>query len=189
MSGSWLSDRALSHRGAAKVAVRLSDALLHLGNTVGDYQAARDGQERTHESLSGWWPKFEHRFRPAEDVWRQVAQTLAWEWRVMFGEILEARDQVAALVDEARRSNTDGPQHARLTERMEILYVRMDSFYHLAEQRTDTSRGRWWFREPGVWWEERQAWDSNAWRMSGPHGAFSTTGGSSPDYNMPGESG
>lgn len=153
--------------------------------------------ERPYEPVEEWWPKFVHRFKPAEQVWQLEGSAIlqADEGGREFGAVLAARDELAEQVVDAwslvsgetgpwpaakwaalARQRARAPQPAttltapvfpELLDPTTVLEERIDAFYETARERT-CRVGKKWLRQRSVWAQENAAWDSHAWNRSGP---------------------
>ena len=150
---------------------------IHLGNVVDrnreSWEAMQRGEEyRPLEELADWWPKFVHRFRPAEKLWQRDGPTILrrdWQAQHMFGDVLIARDYLAERIAETRQSTTaNAPLYPELFGPTKALDVLMIEFYRVAAATTNVGRMKWW--RGSVWAQERKAWarEEPAWYASGP---------------------
>jgi hypothetical protein len=130
------------------------------------------GEDCRFEAVADWWPKFTHRFVPAEEMWRLDGSTiLAPDQRAqaMFADILAARDALAGHVAESIGSSvpTNTSQYPELIDPTKSLSLRMAAFGDMAEQRSSVGKP---FR-PTIWSQELDAWQPlvEEWRLRGPH--------------------
>jgi hypothetical protein len=165
-------------RSLARIGVRLLMPAIHLGNVVDrnreSWEALQRGEQyRPFEELADWWPKFVHRFIPAEEVWQRDSSTILredQEAQAMFEEIIAARDALADCIEEARSNPTSAPLYPELFEPTEVLDAKLTAFYEMAGRRSGgVGRMKWW--RGSVWAQERKAWQAPEaeWRASGSH--------------------
>ena len=130
------------------------------------------------ETPSSFWPKFEHRFRPAEERW--VAEALPEAERAgvhgqhvrgLFDGIVVARDRLAiALPSDGRPPTTRAEGQAVLIP-MRQLVAAMDAFMDYARDvDSDVPERRGWKAKRA----ERAKWDAlnteiDRWWSQGPH--------------------
>ena len=122
------------------------------------WEALQLGQECPSEELADWWPKFVHRFRPAEKLWQRDGPTILrrdWQAQHMFGDVLIARDYLAERIAETRQSTTaNAPLYPELFGPTKALDVLMIEFYRVAAATTNVGRMKWW--RGSVWAQERK---------------------------------
>ncbi len=114
------------------------------------------------ESPSSFWPKFEHRFRPAEEAWFADALPAALsagktgeEAITLFTEVLAARDDLAAaLPPDGQTPQTRKGGQAVLAP-MKRLGEAMSAYHHYSRKLGGVlPRGfneevtRWWYEGP-----------------------------------------
>ena len=166
-------------RSLARIGVRLLFPAIHLGNVVTRNQEALAAIERGEddhcpfEVLSDWWPKFVHRFIPAEEIWQRDGTMILREDQLaqtMFGEIIAARDALADRIDEARSNPTSAPLYPELFNPTEALDAKLTAFHEMAWRRSGSVGRMKWLRG-SVWAQESKAWQvpEAKWRVSGPH--------------------
>ena len=186
----------------ARLGVRLVWPSIHLSMVVDRNRQAlaglEQGVERPYERVGEWWPKFVHRFKPAEQVWRLEGSAIlqADEGGREFGAVLAARDELADQVVDAWSmvsGEEAGPwpaakwaalarQRARAAQPATMMtapvFPELFESTTVLEERMDafyesarerTCRvGKKRLRQRPVWAQENAAWDAHTWNRSGP---------------------
>ena len=130
------------------------------------------------ETPSSFWPKFEHRFRPAEETWMAEALPAAKRAGVhghhamgLFEVVLLARDRLAVtLPSDGRTPSTRAGGQVILIPMRQLVAV-MDAFMGYAgEVRSDVpeGRGRKAKRAKRAEWEALVE-ETRRWEQAGPH--------------------
>ena len=122
------------------------------------------------------WPKFVHRFTPAEEMWQREGSTTLrddQEAQTTFGEVLAARDALAEAIDAATRTPTSAPPYPELFDPITTLDVKITAFREMTTRRCLAGvKRRWkWGRPRGgclrALEQDMETWDSNEWRGAG----------------------
>ena len=118
-----------------------------------------DPDEPGLEPPSSFWPKFEHRFRPAEETWSSDALPAARraggggaEAIKLFDRVLEARDELVEVLPPDGQTPRTRVGGQAVLGRMRVLVNAMEAFQVFAD-RTGGVLSKGLQDEVGRWWD------------------------------------
>jgi hypothetical protein len=128
------------------------------------------------EPPSSFWPKFEHRFRPAEQVWFDealpavVAASPDFDRAIeLFDQILTARDELAEALPQDGRTPTTRAEGQSILNPMRKLMGAIDAFTdYLGVHKPPPPSGRKEKRAARVAWKALEK-EIQVWRLAGPN--------------------